>query len=93
MLRRRIAMLTAAAAIAGASAEAFAADKEDYCRGYAGMAVAAARDNIRWHCGFGGPRYTTSWDAHMGWCMGVDRAASDREAEIRNHEIRACNRQ
>ncbi|MGO9485659.1 MAG: hypothetical protein ACLPX9_13890 [Rhodomicrobium sp.] len=84
-------LLTAGAAIAGASA-ALAADKEDYCRGYSGAAMAAARDNIRWHCGYGGPRYTTNWEAHMGWCMSVDRAASERENEIRAHEMRDCNR-
>ncbi len=92
MLRSRIAMFVAAAAIAGASTQALASDKEDYCRGYSGQATAAAKDNIRWHCGFGGPRYETNWNAHMDWCMSVDRAASDREAEIRNREIRACNR-
>ena len=92
MMRHWMVLLTAGAVIAGASAEALAADKEDYYRDYAGMAVAAARNNIHWNCGYRGPRYTTSWQAHFVWCMAVDRAASDSEREIRGHEMRACNR-
>ncbi len=92
MLRHWIVLLTAGAAIAGASASALAADKEEYCRNYAGMAAGSARENIRWHCGYEGRRYTTDWQEHMGWCMSVDRAESARESEIRAHDMRACNR-
>jgi hypothetical protein len=84
--------LTAGAALAVISAEALAWDKEEYCRNYAGMATGSARENIRLHCGFGGLRYTTDWRDHFGWCMSVDRAAAEREHEIRRHDMIACNR-
>ncbi len=92
MLRRSIILLAAGTVLTGLSAGAFAWDKEEFCRNYAGMAVGTARDNIRLHCGFGGLRYTTDWREHFGWCMSVDRLAADREHEIRRHDMIACNR-
>jgi hypothetical protein len=69
---------------------AAAMTKEQYCRNYTGMAIGSARNNIRWHCGFGGSRYTLNSRAHFGWCMSVERPISAQEHDIRAHEMNVC---
>jgi hypothetical protein len=41
------------------------------CRAYAKAALSAAVDNVRYECGFGGPRWDTNEANHFGWCMGL----------------------
>jgi hypothetical protein len=86
------ATLYALAALGAFAAPAASMSKNDYCRNYAGMAVGSARHNIRWHCGYGGTRYSLDAGLHYSWCMSVERPASDREHEIRRREMNACKR-
>jgi hypothetical protein len=39
------------------------------CRTYAGLALAAAADNVKLKCGFEGPRWGDNAEDHFGWCM------------------------
>lgn len=41
----------------------------EVCRSYAKGAVAANRENIKYHCGFAGDRWGSSEAAHFNWCM------------------------
>jgi hypothetical protein len=59
------------------------------CRTYAGLAVAAAADNVRLKCGYDGPRWDSASKAHFDWCMAQharpaadekDRVAAERDA-------------
>jgi hypothetical protein len=59
------------------------------CRTYAALAVAAAADNVSRKCGYDGPRWDSSADAHFDWCMALyarpganekDRVAAEKDA-------------
>jgi hypothetical protein len=39
------------------------------CRIYANLAIAAAADNIKFNCGFDGPRWNNKAEDHFGWCL------------------------
>jgi len=39
------------------------------CKDYAGGAVAENHDNIKYHCGFTGDRWSSNEQAHFAWCM------------------------
>jgi hypothetical protein len=63
---------TPASAVGGdISARRSAVEQCEACRAYAKAAVSAAVDNVRYECGFGGPRWDTSEGNHFGWCMGL----------------------
>jgi len=39
------------------------------CRGYADAAAASAANNVKFACGFEGPRWNANAEDHFGWCM------------------------
>ena len=39
------------------------------CRSYAGLAVAAAANNVKLKCGLEGARWSSKAEDHFGWCM------------------------
>ena len=41
----------------------------EVCKEYAGGAVAENHDNIKYHCGFTGDRWSSNEQAHFAWCM------------------------
>ena len=59
------------AANAAQSSQRSEVDHCTACRGYAKAAVSAAIVNVRYECGFGGPRWGLNEDAHFGWCIAL----------------------
>jgi len=60
------------------------------CDEYARIAVSQNEQNLRRRCGFTGPRWTSDYNAHYQWCLGVQWEAADSESRAREHELRQC---
>jgi hypothetical protein len=64
------------------------------CRDYAQKAVQAARDNYRFHCGNGGPRWTDNESGHYAWCQSEAIAGTlttvNFEESARTGSINSC---
>lgn len=62
----------------------------DNCTTYAAASVRQARIARRLDCGFGGPRWTTSYRAHLRWCRQVPARESNRELRLRDRFLDRC---
>lgn len=63
------------------------------CDGYARQAVEQANEAVARGCRFGGQppgRWTTSYEAHLTWCIGVPAGASRSEASQRQGPLSQC---
>jgi hypothetical protein len=52
------------------------------CRGYADAAAAAMADNVKFACGFEGPRWSGKPEDHFGWCMQRRETVSAAEKNV-----------
>ncbi len=64
----------------------------EFCRNYAKSAVKQNERNERRNCGFAGDRWHSNFEDHFRWCLDVERAAAESEANVRDDELRACRR-
>jgi hypothetical protein len=64
--------------------------REYQCSGYAGTAVEQNRDNIRFECGYNGPRWNANRKGQEQWCLTVSGKVSDQENEIRDKMLQQC---
>ncbi len=77
----------------GLSAAAFAADR-DFCRDYAHAAVrevSHALESGRCRDQIQGPRWSTDWQVHFRWCLGVSRDQASAENDARRDTLAACH--
>jgi hypothetical protein len=64
--------------------------KPGFCADYAKRAIVAQNQNLSQACRLSGSRWTPDFQAHYGWCMGVDRRTSQVETDARTAEIARC---
>ncbi len=64
--------------------------KQGFCAGYAKGAIAASSQNLSQGCRLTGPRWAADFQAHYGWCMGVDRRTSQTEIDARTADLARC---
>jgi hypothetical protein len=63
-----------------------------YCRTYANAAISAQNVNASVPaCNKQGPRWSTNFQAHYGWCLAVGRATAEAEHNAREAEVRDCS--
>ena len=67
----------------------FAANPE-YCHRYAGKAIRAHLNNIHYHCGFTGRRWSTDYRDHFGWCAQAPWEVAGQEESVRRLLLREC---
>jgi len=81
-----------ALAVVGAFAIAMSgADAEQLnCGAYAAAAVAQNQQNVNFHCGFSGPRWSNNYNAHFSWCKTANMAALTAEDKARNDMLAQC---
>jgi hypothetical protein len=60
------------------------------CDEYARRAAAQVAEANRRQCGFGGPRWTPSYDNHLSWCIGVPEDFAASEAREREGPLSQC---
>lgn len=60
------------------------------CRDYASRAVDAARANAVRGCGYGGARWTPSYNVHFEWCRGASPFDVQQETAARAGELAQC---
>ncbi len=60
------------------------------CAVYANAAIQQVMIAQQNQCGYGGPRWTTQYDAHFTWCLAVDKGARNFERNARNQELQQC---
>jgi len=60
------------------------------CEQYAQNAVAEHQQNLQNQCGFTGPRWSSDFQGHYGWCLAVSSADAQRETAERNNELMRC---
>jgi hypothetical protein len=63
---------------------------EGGCRQYANNALADAQTNNAFGCGFGGPRYTSTEQGHLSWCIGAQQDSVDGESVGRLRDMDLC---
>jgi len=61
-----------------------------HCRDYARTAVRQAREARRLDCGFGGRRWSLSYDRHLRWCSKLSRRQTRREYRNRERLLDRC---
>lgn len=89
LLNARSAQLDRCRAEAGG--RGFADSDRGDCAGYAQESVRQARIARRLGCGFGGPRWTTSYSAHLRWCQTAPYGEVMAELRIRERFLDRCN--
>lgn len=60
------------------------------CDAYASDAVAAMRFSRENNCGFMGDAWSDNFDGHKKWCLGAPPQDVQRETDIRNRMVWAC---
>ena len=75
---------------ADAGGRGFAGSRGGDCAGYAQESVRQARIARRLGCGFGGPRWTTSYSAHLRWCQTAPYGEVMAELRIRDRFLDRC---
>jgi len=63
-------------------------DKQSSCNEYARIAVRQNDQNIRRRCRFAGPRWSSDYNGHYQWCLGVPLEYADSENRAREEELR-----
>jgi hypothetical protein len=63
-----------------------------FCEKYATAAVGAALRNRELGCGGDGGRWTTDFNAHLNWCLGLggDQTVTNSEAAARDEALAQC---
>ncbi|NNE21146.1 MAG: hypothetical protein HKN11_00915, partial [Rhizobiales bacterium] len=64
---------------------------DEGCEQYARAAFRLARQNYERRCGFVGPRWVRSIDAHKAWCLGADVNKRKLEQTARHKALAACS--
>ena len=67
-------------------------EKAVFCKAYAKEALAAARENQKNGCGNSGPRWSTTLNNHLNWCMILngDRGPPNSETAARSSALKPC---
>jgi hypothetical protein len=60
------------------------------CDQYAKAAVQSNEENLRRGCGYTGLRWQSDYAPHYNWCVNVDNAAAQSEAQIRADDLLRC---
>ncbi len=60
------------------------------CRQYASTAVSQNQENLARKCGFTGTRWTSDYQGHYKWCMGVQQSYASSETLARANALRQC---
>jgi hypothetical protein len=68
----------------------FASRRAANCAGYADMAMTHVKLNRQLGCGFGGPRWNRSRQAHTLWCQSAPRGVPRSETRARNAMLEEC---
>jgi hypothetical protein len=63
-------------------------DVQSRCEQYAGTAIEQNEENLKRHCGFTGPRWSSDYNAHYQWCCEVPRISADLETKIREDALK-----
>ncbi len=61
-----------------------------HCRQYARAAVQQVREARALDCGFGGRRWSGSYERHLRWCSNVSRRKARREHRKRERQLDRC---
>ncbi|HET9474171.1 MAG TPA: hypothetical protein VFO82_09770 [Steroidobacteraceae bacterium] len=83
---------TAGVMVVVALLQAAAAHGASGCEQYARNAVAEQRQNLTLFCGFSGPRWTSDYQGHLGWCASSRQDSVDAEANARRGDLANCGR-
>jgi hypothetical protein len=68
----------------------FASRRASNCANYADMAMTHVKLNRRLGCGFSGPRWNRSRQAHTLWCQSAPRGVPRSETRARNAMLEEC---
>ena len=63
----------------------------DRCRNYAATAVRQNQSNINGQCGYSGRRWSSDYQSHYSWCMGVPETSTRSETEARQTVLIECS--
>lgn len=62
------------------------------CTAYAREAFNAQRSNLSQNCGLTGDAWSSNYDGHKSWCLGVSQESIDRETNLRRVGLANCGR-